>query len=82
MYGTPVLGADIGGIPELIEANRTGELFESGNAQDLKNKIIKLYKNKDSTSQYSLNCKDIYFDDIETYVEKLMPIYKGMENVK
>ena len=82
MYGTPVLGADIGGIPELIEANRTGELFESGNAQDLKNKIIKLYKNKDSTSQYSLNCKDIYFDDIETYVEKLMPIYKEMENVE
>lgn len=82
MYGTPVLGADIGGIPELIEANRTGELFESGNAQDLKNKIIKLYKNKDLTNQYSLNCKDIYFDDIETYVEKLMPIYKGMENVK
>ena len=82
MYGTPVLGADIGGIPELIEANRTGELFESGNAQDLKNKIIKLYKNKDLANQYSLNCKDIHFDDIETYVEKLMPIYKGIENVK
>ena len=82
MYGTPVLGADIGGIPELIDSNKTGELFESGNAQDLKNKIIKLYKNKDLTNQYSLNCKDVHFDDIETYVEKLMPIYKGMENVK
>ena len=82
MYGTPVLGADIGGIPELIDSNKTGELFESGNAQDLKNKIIKLYKNKDLTNQYSLNCKDVHFDDIETYVEKLMPIYKGIENVK
>ena len=31
MYGTPVLGANIGGIPELILVGKTGELFESGN---------------------------------------------------
>lgn len=42
MYGTPVLGADIGGIPELIQAGKTGELFESGNGKDLKRKIEKL----------------------------------------
>lgn len=30
LYGTPVLGAAIGGIPELIEAGKSGELFESG----------------------------------------------------
>lgn len=28
MYGTPVLGANIGGIPELISVGKTGELFE------------------------------------------------------
>ena len=37
MYGTPVLGANIGGIPELISVGSTGELFESGNGEDLKN---------------------------------------------
>ena len=31
MYGTPVLGANIGGIPELIQVGKTGELFESSN---------------------------------------------------
>ena len=36
MYGTPVLGANIGGIPELISIGKTGELFESGNGEDLK----------------------------------------------
>ena len=41
MYGTPVLGANIGGIPELIQVGKTGELFESGNAEDLKKKIEK-----------------------------------------
>ena len=29
MYGTSVLGADIGGIPELIQVGKTGELFKS-----------------------------------------------------
>ena len=42
MYGTPVLGADIGGIPELIQVGKTGELFESGNGEDLKRKIQEL----------------------------------------
>ena len=33
MYGTPVLGADIGGIPELIQVGKTGELFKSGSTR-------------------------------------------------
>lgn len=83
MYGTPVLGANIGGIPELIQAKSkgaakpTGELFESGNKQDLKKKIENLWKNKELTHKYSQNCKDINFDTIEEYVEKLMKIYQG-----
>ena len=33
--GKPVIGARIGGIPELVRAGETGALFESGNAEDL-----------------------------------------------
>lgn len=33
--GKPLIGARIGGIPELIEENRTGWLFESGNVSAL-----------------------------------------------
>ena len=76
MYGTPVLGAKIGGIPELIEVGKTGELFESGNAKDLKAKIVGLWKDRKKTAEYSMNCKNITFDTIEDYVEKLMEIYK------
>lgn len=77
MYGTPVLGANIGGIPELIEVGKTGELFASGNAAQLKEKIRKLWADKELTEQYSRNCKDISFDDIDEYGEKLMKIYQG-----
>ncbi len=75
MYGTPVLGADIGGIPELIIDGETGELFESGNKNDLKKKIQKLWDNKDLVEQYSNNCKDVHFDTLQQYYEKLMKIY-------
>ena len=76
MYGTPVLGADIGGIPELILVGKTGELFESGNSVELKGKIQKLWSNRKLVDSYRQNCNVICFDDIETYVSKLMKIYR------
>lgn len=77
MYGTPVLGANIGGIPELIQAGRTGELFESANKDDLKKKVQELWSDKDRIQQYSQNCQEISFDTIAEYGEKLIRIYKG-----
>ncbi|RHV31086.1 glycosyltransferase [Coprococcus sp. OM04-5BH] len=77
MYGTPVLGANIGGIPELIQVGRTGELFESGNAVDLKNKIQAMWNDKQLLDGYSENCKDIKFSTIDEYCKKLIRIYNG-----
>lgn len=76
MYGTPVLGANIGGIPELIEVGKTGELFESGNAADLKKKVEKLWNDRQITEDYSKNCKNISFDTISEYYEKIMKLYQ------
>lgn len=77
MYGTPVLGADIGGIPELIQVGSTGELFESGNITELKAEIQKLWTSHELIDQYSKNCRCISFDDVEKYIQKLMQIYRG-----
>ncbi|SEM27794.1 Glycosyltransferase Family 4 [Syntrophus gentianae] len=38
-YGKPVIGANIGGIPEMIQNGVNGYLFESGNCNDLKNAL-------------------------------------------
>ena len=76
MYGTPVLGANIGGIPELIQNGKTGELFESGNREDLKAKIQKLWNDKKLYRQYSANCKEIGFDTVEQYYDKIIKIYQ------
>ena len=77
LYGTPVLGADIGGIPELIEVGKTGELFESGNAAQLEEKIRTLWEDRELTDRYSENCAHLRFDDVAAYTEKLLKLYRG-----
>lgn len=42
----PVIGARIGGIPELIEDGKSGLLFKSGDHEDLREKIEFLIKNR------------------------------------
>lgn len=75
MYGTPVIGADIGGIPEIIENGKTGELFESGNISDLQSKVLNLWNDDEKLTTYIKNCKDVHFDTTEEYVEKLIKYY-------
>ena len=77
--GTPVLGADIGGIPELIDAGRTGLLFKSGSIDDLAQKIEEMF------------AKHFNYDDIadasrrrfspESYYSSLMWLYSKQGGV-
>ena len=76
MYATPVLGADIGGIPELIDNGRTGELFISGDKDDLKEHIYNLWNDRDRLKEYSNNCKVKKFDTIDDYYKKIIDIYQ------
>ena len=76
MYGTPVLGANIGGIPELISVGETGEIFVSGNKEDLREKVLNMWSDNEKLEKYVKNCKDIKFDTIKEYVEKLLKIYQ------
>lgn len=75
MYGTPVLGADIGGIPELIRVRETGELFESGNAKELEQKIRHLWSDFDVAKRYTENCKEVAFPLVAQYAQELMKLY-------
>lgn len=76
--GTPVIGAKIGGIPELIKDGETGLLVESGNKEELKAAIRRLWENRDENSRYIQNCKNIAFDNCEEYCLKLVKIYKDI----
>lgn len=76
MYGTPVVGADIGGIPELIQPGVTGELFESGNVQALKQTVLSLWEDEEKLARYWAGCAGVKFYSAGEYVEKIMEFYR------
>ena len=70
--GTPVIGSRIGGIPELIEEGKTGELFTPGDVKSLIAKIEELWSDEDKLTKYVKACRKKEFDTVETYCRKLM----------
>lgn len=46
LAGLPVIGANTGGTPELIEDGVTGWIFKCGDYKDLADKILLVYKNQ------------------------------------
>jgi len=77
MYGTPVIGADIGGIPELIRQGETGELFECRSSESLCKKITGLWNDSERRQTYTMGCKELVFDNIEQYCIKLLDVYRS-----
>ena len=75
MYGTPVIGADIGGIPELIVNGKTGFLFQSGNADDLAEKVATLWNDRKLLKEMTENCFNAKYDTIDVYAEKVLGLY-------
>ena len=72
--GTPVLGARIGGISELINEGETGMTFESRNADDLKVKIEQMFASSFDYRQIAVTAQKRY--DAESYYNEIMEIYK------
>lgn len=75
MYGTPVIGSDKGGIPELIEINKTGKFFKAKDINDLKEKINSLWNNKEKLDEYTNNCYKKSVMTIDKYYDELLKLY-------
>ena len=77
--GVPVIGANIGGIPEIIEEERTGFLFESGEAESLEKavqKSIAVSQDEYATMKLSaLRFAKEHFDSAK-YKERLVRFYE------
>ena len=71
--GTPVLGAKIGGIPELIENGVSGDVFESRNVIDLKNKIETMFTQTFDYKVLAEKSREKYSS--EKYYEHIIQIY-------
>ena len=77
--GKPVVGSNIGGIPELVQNNKTGILYRTGDRHDLREKIIALINDKEKIRYLGQNARkfvethlnhEIYYDNIlKVYAE-------------
>ena len=80
-HGKPVLGANIGGIPELVRPGETGQLFCSGDADELANYLSLMWSSRDkqidmgrrarqvAESEYSL---DLHCDRLEELYKRIL----------
>lgn len=68
--------SNVDGIPELINNEKDGLLFESGNSIDLQNKILKIYSDKNFTDQLARN---LHTKILQSYtVKSVIPQYENM----
>lgn len=75
--GTPVIGARVGGVPELIEDCVNGRLFEQKNSKELSMIIRELWDNPGMVGRYSDECLKLNRDGLSEYYSRIMKIYEG-----
>ena len=83
--GVPVIGARIGGIPEIVDEGATGFLFESGDVESLEQVIAKSRSvNDEDYANMKRNAKQFAKEHFDTvgYVEKLVAFYESIINRK
>jgi glycosyltransferase involved in cell wall biosynthesis len=76
--GKPVVGARIGGIPELVLDDETGLTFEPGNMEDLRAKMVRLLQNPAKIAEMGKRARLLVERKFspESYYEGLMSLYK------
>ena len=80
--GKPVIGSNIGGIPELISDGFDGLLFESGNEMDLKEKIFYLFNNSSKIKEMGKRGREKVEEKYnkELHYQKINKIYQKLLN--
>lgn len=80
--GRPVIGANIGAIPELVKNGETGYLFEPGDVADLRDKMSQLLADKLKMEEMGMQGRRLVEEDMneQVYYERLMTIYQSAIN--
>ncbi len=80
--GKPVIASNIGGIPEIVEHNVSGLLFEPGNVEQLKECILKYRNNPQLVVEHGKNGyqKAITQYTEDRYYKALMKVYEDVIN--
>lgn len=82
-FGTPVVGTDIGGIPELVTEGGTGFLAEPGDAESLSEAIMRgarLLRDRMAYKKMQSACREYVLShcDQSRYMEELEALYRTL----
>ena len=79
-YGKPVIGSNLGSVPELINDGINGFLFEPKNVEDLSEKIRYLYHHPLLTRKMGISARKKVIDKYseEDYYKKLLGVYRSL----
>jgi glycosyltransferase involved in cell wall biosynthesis len=82
-YGKPVIGSNIGGIPEQVVQDETGLLFEASNAESLADAVLFLWKDRSKVESMGRaarhRIKTVF--SAERHTEKLLEIYHDVTSI-
>ena len=75
--GKPIIGANIGGIPELVKDKENGLIYKCDDINELAEKMNLLFENDKLVKEYSKNAKEFARKEysIEKYYKRLIDIY-------
>lgn len=82
--GKPVVASNIGGLAEIIEDQKTGLLFEAGNATDLAQKLTMLIDNHDLQCVLGRNAREaaIVQYGTDAWVRRIVAIYERASGLR
>lgn len=78
--GLCVIAAEEGAIPELIQHNENGLLYEDFNSTELKDQLNYCFQNQERMLTLAKNAQTKFFNnyDIETNVRKILELYQSL----
>ena len=78
--GKPVIGSNMGGIPELVDNGKCGFIYKANDINDLSDKMKQLFNDDKLVMKFSKNAKErvkkLYSEEV--YYKKIMKIYSNL----